>query len=113
MATVIFNGQSFSCATAIKGADYIHLLDASGLMIAAFDGVTDFSAFSISDGSWKTPTPENECYMAVIKDGGTIGKGGHRCNEILSKVLPADCYGDNLPTDDYTAGRIFFLKLST
>ena len=86
MANVSFNGQTFNCTTAIKGADYIHLLDADGLMIAAFDGVTNFSAFSISFGSWKTPTPENECYMAVVKDDGTIGKGGHRCNEVLTEV---------------------------
>ena len=85
MAKVSFNGQTLNCTTAIKGADYIHLLDADGLMIAAFDGVTNFSSFSISGGSWKTPTPENECYMAVIKDDGTVGKGGHRCNEVFTK----------------------------
>lgn len=113
MAKVTFNGNTFNCATAIKGADYVHLLDASGLMIAAFDGVTDFSGFSISDGEWLIPTPEHECYVAVIKDDGTVGKGGHRCNEILSKTLPEDCFGDELPTDDYTPGRIFFLKVST
>lgn len=113
MAIVTFNNETFSCATAIKGPDYIFLLDDDGDVIVAFEGIADFSGFHITDGDWVIPTPENECRIAVVKDDGTMGKGGHKSSDILSKVLPADCYGTTLPTDDYTAGRIFFLKLPT
>lgn len=84
MATVKYFDLSFDCATAIKGENYVHLLDDEGAMIVAFDGVTDFSSFSITGGSWTTPTPEHECYVAVLKDDGTIGKGGHRCCDLIS-----------------------------
>lgn len=113
MPTVTFNNETYTCTTAIKGEDYIFLLDEDGDVIAAFEGITNFSGFYISGGSWITPTPANKCPIAVIKDDGTVGKGNHKCSDILSKVLPADCYGTKLPTNDYTAGRIFFLKLPT
>ena len=84
MATVTFLGETYECATALKGADYIHLLDANGVMIAAFDGVTNFDAFTITAGSWTMPTAEGECFLAVMKDDGTIGKGGHKCCDLLT-----------------------------
>lgn len=83
MVTVMYRDLSFECATAIKGENYVHLLDENGTMIAAFDGVTNFNYFSISGGSWTNPTPENECFLAVIKDDGTVGKGGHRCCDVI------------------------------
>lgn len=82
MATVMYRSLSFECATAIKGSNYVHLLDSSGKMIVAFDGVSNFNDFSIQNGSWKTPTPTDDCYLAVVKDDGTVGKGGHRCSDI-------------------------------
>ncbi len=85
MAVVTHFDKEYSCTTAIKGGDYVHLLNEDGEMIVAFDGVTDFSSFSITSGSWTTPTPENECYVAVVKDDGTMGKGGHKSSDILPK----------------------------
>lgn len=85
MAIVTHQGQEYSCSVALKGDDYIHLLNEDGDMTVAFDGITDFSKFSITGGSWKTPTPENECYVAVVKDDGTMGKGGHKCSDIPTK----------------------------
>lgn len=82
MATITHLGQMYICNTALKGADYIHLLDSDGVMIAAFDGISDFSGFSIKDGDWTTPTPEDECHLAVVKDDGMIGTGSHRCCDI-------------------------------
>lgn len=84
MATVKYGDLSFWCDKAIKGENYLHLLDEAGEMKVAFDGIDDFSAFSITGGSWTEPTPEHECYVAVMKDDGTIGKGGHRCCDILT-----------------------------
>lgn len=82
MAVVTFLNNSIECATALKGNDYIHLLDADGVMIAAIDGITDFTGFAISGGKWTTPTAEHNCYLAVLRDDGTIGKGGHRCCDL-------------------------------
>ena len=84
MATVKYGNLSFWCETAIKGNDYVHLLDSEGAMIVAFDGVQNMSAFSITDGTWTDETPDHECYVAVMKDDGTIGKGGHKCCDLIS-----------------------------
>lgn len=84
MATVKYGDLSFWCETAIKGEDYVHLLDSEGNMIVAFDGVQYLSDFTITNGSWTEPTPEHECYVAVMKDDGTIGKGGHKCCDLIA-----------------------------
>ena len=81
MPNVTYLGTTYPCAKALKGADYIHLLDSNGCMIVAFDGIKDFSGFTI-DTDWTAPTPEGECYIAVIGDDGVIRKGGHRCCDI-------------------------------
>ena len=86
MATVTYRDLSFECATALMGDTYVHLLDENGDMIVAFDGVTEFSLFGITGGEWSVPTPENDCYLAVLKDDGTIGKGGHKCCDIPTKL---------------------------
>lgn len=54
MATLTFNGESFAVDHAVKGADYIHGYDANGVLIVAFDGVTDFAGF-IYDGTYMEP----------------------------------------------------------
>lgn len=94
MATVTYNNESFSCTTALKGADYIHLLDGNGNMIAAFDGITDFSGFTITDGSWATPTALKDSYMAVVRDDGVIVKGAYNSNETITHVGYFDGSGD-------------------
>lgn len=81
MPNVTYLGTTYPCAKALKGEDYIHLLDSNGCMIVAFDGIKDFSGFTI-DTDWTAPTPEGECYIAVIGDDGVIRKGGHRCCDI-------------------------------
>ncbi len=83
MITVTYLGESYECTTAIKGSNYIHLLDSSGCMIASFDGITDFRGFSISGGSWCVPKSEGECKVAVIREDGTIAEGGHVCKDLL------------------------------
>lgn len=82
MANVTFNGTTFACATAIKGSNYIHLLDADGCIIVAFEGVKSFTPFSISNGSWVTPTEDNKCPVAVMREDGTVAKGEHTCEDI-------------------------------
>ena len=82
MLTLKYLDAVIECAVAIKGSDYIHLLDESGKMVACFDGVSDFSQFTLEGGEYTDPTEDHDCYIAVIRDDGTIGKGGHRCSDI-------------------------------
>ena len=95
MPNVTFNGDTYSCAVAYKGQDYVHLVDSNGNMIASFDGVSDFSRFTIANGSWTSPAADHDCHVAVIREDGGIGKGGHRCSTLLgffkgaSITLPA------------------------
>ena len=104
MPTLVYLEQSYDCTTAIKGDDYIRLLDDSGCLVASFDGISDFSAFTLRNGSYTSPTPDHDCYVAVIRDDGTFGKGGHRCSEIVPKsvavTLMAAGWVDNTQTVD-------------
>ena len=86
MATVTYNNESFTCTTALKGTDYIHLLDAEGAMMVAFDGITDFSGYSITGGSWTTPTPPDECYFAVVEDDGSVTKSSYRRSDFVTEI---------------------------
>ena len=99
MATVTYLGESYECSVALKGANYIHLLDVNGRMIAAFDGVSNFSGFSISGGNWTVPAPDDNCYLAVIREDGTIGKGSHKCSDVGS-------VGENPTFNVVTANKV-------
>jgi len=99
MATVSYLGESYSCSVALKGANYIHLLDENGYLIAAFDGVSNFSSFQISGGNWTVPASDDDCYLAVIREDGTIGKGGHKCSDV-GKI------GDDPTFNTVTANKI-------
>ena len=98
MPTLIYCGERFECVTAIKGNDYIHLLDENGVMSATFDGISDFSKFTLEDGSYTAPTADHDCYLAVIRDDGTIGRGGHRCSELSELKFRVDLISNNLAT---------------
>lgn len=54
MAIVVFNGKSYECARAVKGVDYIKLYDENNAQIIAFWGISDFSAFTLTEGEWET-----------------------------------------------------------
>lgn len=86
MPTLTYLGETYDCTTAIKGPDYIHLLDANGVLTAAFDRITSFTGFTLANGSYTTPTADQNCYLAVIRDDGTIGKGGHTCATVGNAV---------------------------
>ena len=42
---------------AIKGPDYVHLLDTSGNITASFEGISDFSGYELLEGEWSEPEP--------------------------------------------------------
>lgn len=93
MITVTFLGEIYSCEVALKGADYIRLLDENGCMVAAFEGISDFSGFAISGGSWTSPTDADSCCIATIGEDGVPRKSGKKlCDMAQTKVV------DVLPT---------------
>ena len=99
MPIVTYNiNEEYSCAKAIKGPDYIHLLDEFNILIVAFDGIVDFSLFSIADGEWCIPVSDDDCFVAVVREDGTVATGSHRCRDIgtstksCSVVLPTDSW---------------------
>lgn len=99
MPIVTFKGtEKFTCAKAIKGSDYVHLLDAFDIMIVAFDDVVDFSAFSIEDGEWCIPASDDDCFVAVVREDGTIATGSHKCKDI---GMSTKSYTMTLPKDSW------------
>ena len=67
--TVTYNGKTYSCATALKGPDYVHLIQSSGKLFVAFDGVTDFSGFTLTGGSWTNVSSTDKPLAAIGSDG--------------------------------------------
>lgn len=100
MATVTYLGESYECTTALKGADYIHLLDGDGVMIAAFDGVMDFDSFTIANGKWTEPASASDCHLAVMREDGTVCKSDHKFCDLLTKD------GDQTISGTLTATKI-------
>lgn len=58
MATLSYNGESWTVHHATKGSDYIHGYDENGKEVVTFDGITDFSDFTYS-GAYMNP---EECF---------------------------------------------------
>lgn len=54
MATITFNGESFTVDHAVKGDDFVHGYDADGNCIISIDGVSDFSDIAY-DGVYMAP----------------------------------------------------------
>lgn len=102
MPTLNYQDIYIDCDKAIKGEDYIHLLDETGMLIARFDGIVDFSGFTLENGSYTDPTDDHDCYIAVIRDDGTIGKGGHKCSDIgKNDGLVIKSLGEGLTLDEF------------
>lgn len=85
MITVTVCGATYSCVTAIKGSDYIRLLDEAGERVASFESIADFSIFAIAGGSWTTPKGVGDCPIAVVREDGTISK----CTKTTGQLLTA------------------------
>ena len=100
MAIVTFLNEIYECAKAIKGENYIRLLDADGVMIAAFDGVSDCDLFTISGGEWTEPASTSDCYLAVVNEDGTVGKSEHKFCDLLTKD------GDQTISGTLTAAKV-------
>lgn len=93
MATLKYLDTTYECTTAIRGDNYIHLLDANGNVTAAFDGIKDFSGFTLTGCSWTLPSPCDKCSIAVINVDGSIEKGDAKYDDLIladsSYIIPA------------------------
>lgn len=76
-------GVDYPCAKAVKGADYIHLLDEDGNVITAFHGVADFSGFSLSGCNWTQPDTCDKSHVAIIRSDGTIDKSNAKYEDFI------------------------------
>lgn len=101
MATLTFNGESFTVDHAAKGADYIHGYDANGVLIVSFDGVTDFSLFTY-DGTYMNPSDcmGESCNAVRYVGGKLVNANGAAVPVSAIGAAPAYTYG----TADLTAG---------
>lgn len=53
MTVTFCSDTEYTCTTAVKGSNYVILYNGSDV-VASFFGVTDFTKFAISGGSWTT-----------------------------------------------------------
>lgn len=95
MLIVTFKDEQYECAKAVKGDNYIHLLDEAGCITTAFEGIVDFSCFSISGGDWTVPSEDLECYLAIVDVDGRIKRSKYKCGEVsqikeYTVTLPLD-----------------------
>lgn len=108
---VLFGSIYYECTTALKGDNYVHLFDENGAMVAAFEGVSDFSAFSLGGGEWTNPGPIDDCYVAVIGEHGSIRKSPRKFSSIDA---PPATIGDTEPTQTFPGatkvGELYFDK---
>ena len=85
MAKVTFCGYEYECSKAVKGSDFVRLLDSDGCVIASFEGVVDFSKFTLSGCSWsstdvfKTAT-YTTTYTGTVK---SVAIDGVTANDLL------------------------------
>ena len=84
MITINFCNMTFTCDKAIKGSDYIHLVDADGKLTACFEGVSDFNKFNITGGFWTAAPSNDDCEIAVVGAGGVIRKSTKKASDIAS-----------------------------
>lgn len=72
MATLTFNGSTYTVDHATKGTDYIHGYDANGNAVVSIEGIKDFSSVEY-DGEYLDPTScANEECNTVLLCGGVM-----------------------------------------
>ncbi len=130
MATLSFNGENFTVDHAVKGANYVHGYDASGVVIVSFDSVSDFSDIvydgvymnpgdclqepgndvKFCEGSLKTRSGSEVPYPTASQVGAVPTSGGEMTGTLTTKgiILTSGIdYGDTLP-ESGTIGQLFF-----
>lgn len=55
MPTLTFLNETYTCAKAQKGYDFVRLLDENNIPIFYADGISDFTPYVLTDGEWEPP----------------------------------------------------------
>ena len=63
---VVVNDVQIECDKAIKGENFIELY-MDGAKIASFEGISDFSGYSIEGGEWEIPLPSQEERLKALE----------------------------------------------
>ena len=87
MVVVTYNGVAYECHKAYMGEDFVHLVDAAGCMVAAFDGVNDFSGFTITGGTWETPCGCDDGFIMTVGDDGVPRPSTRRLSSMPNVVV--------------------------
>lgn len=96
MQYLIFKNTTYEVDHAVKGADFIHGYDATGKVVVAFEGVTDFSVFEY-DGSYLAP---EDCISEPCNDlkycaGKLQKRDGTAVTPVAIGAAPVDSVGTN------------------
>lgn len=93
MATITFNGESYTVDHAVKGADYVHGYDADGVMVCCITGVVNFDAIGF-DGTYMSPSAclEETCNELAYTGGWTKNKNGATIpsNPAMHHIIASD-----------------------
>lgn len=113
MATLTYNGESFTVDHAVKGADYINGYDANGILVVSFDGVADFSCFSY-DGSYMSPSDclAEPCNEMVYCGGKAKTRGGADVPASAFGAAAAN-HGNHVPTTEKASNNRFLRNDNT
>lgn len=79
---VTYNNKEYECSVAYRRGGYAKLLDDLGYTIAAFEGVKDYSLFTLSGGTWSDCPNTEDLPLAILRPDGTIASSGKKCNEV-------------------------------
>lgn len=96
MPTVTYGSNAYECAVAIRGESYIHLIDSNGNPITTFCGITNFSAFQITDGNWAMAKQPEDCEIAILDEVGSAKGSAKALKDIPNIVI------DSIPPKDVT-----------
>lgn len=91
---VRFLDEQYECTKAVKGTDYVHLYNESNNCIASFEGVHDFSLFTIENGDWSKPQPTAEERIAELEAqnadlANQVMMQSAVMDELLVEILPS------------------------
>lgn len=105
-------GKEITCDKAIRGDNYVHLLDAANNMFVAFENVTNFNAFTLTGGEWTYASNTDDCNIAVVGEDGVVRQSSKKCCDVATyeetlklffeELLPLTQPGANVSKAVYT-----------
>ena len=79
---VTYNNKEYECTVALKRGSCAKLLDDAGSAIATFEGVKDYSLFTLSGGTWTDCPSTEDLTVPVLLPDGSILSSGKKLSEV-------------------------------